>query len=354
MLFKCTIKNSTAEFVLDGYIGTWDTVNSKEFRQQLDALPISVTEINVKINSGGGDVLEGMAIYDMLKNSGKTIKTECYGLAASFGFVLLMAGEKRSMAKNSTLMCHRVSVGAMGDAEQIKNLAEVAEKLENRIKGIIVEQTGQTAEVVDTWFKTGIDKWFDSTEAIDLGIVQDITGEALPEQINPSGLTVAEVYNKFYNKNIQQKIAISMKKEILEKLGLAEGATTEQIEAAVANTVEQLNAANASLSANLEEQSTQVVNSFVESGRIKKEDAEKWVNTLKKNYKEGLELLNSIAAPAPAPAQPISIKNLLQGNTKPEEDRENWSHFDWLKNDSKGFQSLTPEEKAKIKAFKKG
>jgi ATP-dependent protease ClpP protease subunit len=139
MLFKCSYVGDTATFQFDGYIGQYDSVNSKEFKQELDALPNSVTTINVKINSGGGDVLEGMTIYDLLKNSGKTIKTECYGLAASFGFVLFMAGEEREMSKNSTLMAHRVSVGAYGDVEQIRNLAVVAERLENRIKDIVID-----------------------------------------------------------------------------------------------------------------------------------------------------------------------------------------------------------------------
>jgi ATP-dependent Clp endopeptidase proteolytic subunit ClpP len=357
MLFKCSYVGDTATFQFDGYIGQYDSVNSKEFKQELDALPNSVTTINVKINSGGGDVLEGMTIYDLLKNSGKTIKTECYGLAASFGFVLLLAGEERKMSKNSTLMAHRVSVGAYGDVEQIRNLAVVAERLENRIKDIVIEQSGQPKEVVDEWFKTGIDRWFDSSEALELGLVSDITGEALPEQINPNGLTVAEVYNKFYNKNINQKVEKRMKKEILEKLGLAENATTEDVENAVEKALTNLDLANASMAQAVETQAEELVNKSVESGKIKAEDSGKWLNSLKANFKETAELLNSIAEPVKptSPVGAVSIAQMLQNSNKTvqNEDRSNWWYLDWIKNDSKGFQALPPEEQARIKAIKK-
>ena len=123
----------TAEILLYGYIGNWKDTNSKQFISDLKKLEATNEIINVRINSGGGDVFDGITIYNALKNSSSTIHVYIDGLAASMASVIALAGSKIFMSRYAQLMVHRVSGSANGDAEKLRETADLMTELETSL-----------------------------------------------------------------------------------------------------------------------------------------------------------------------------------------------------------------------------
>ncbi|MGB6009191.1 ATP-dependent Clp endopeptidase proteolytic subunit ClpP [Castellaniella sp.] len=111
-------------------------------------------DISLYINSPGGSVYAGMAIYDTMQFVKPAVSTLCTGLAASMGAFLLAAGEKgkRYALPNSRIMIHQPSGGAQGQASDIQIQAKEILSLRERLNGILAERTGQDIEriAVDT------------------------------------------------------------------------------------------------------------------------------------------------------------------------------------------------------------
>lgn len=107
-------------------------------------------DINIYINSPGGSVTAGLAIYDTMQFVTCDVNTYCMGLAASMGAVLLCAGTKgkRYALPNSDIMIHQVSGGAQGQASDVERQVEFMFKLKKRLNGILSHHTGQSVETV--------------------------------------------------------------------------------------------------------------------------------------------------------------------------------------------------------------
>jgi len=131
-------------------------------------------DISLYINSPGGSVTAGMAIYDTMQYIKPDVSTICVGLAASMGSLLLMAGAKgkRSSLPNSKIMIHQPWGGAQGTASdveiQIKELLKTKEKL----NGIISDHTGQKIE--DVIKDTDRDMWMTAVEAKEYGLIDRV------------------------------------------------------------------------------------------------------------------------------------------------------------------------------------
>ncbi|MGM0689019.1 MAG: ATP-dependent Clp endopeptidase proteolytic subunit ClpP [Bacillota bacterium] len=107
-------------------------------------------DINLYINSPGGSVYAGMAIYDTMRYVKPEISTICVGLAASFGAVLLAAGEKgkRFALPNSRIMLHQPAGGAQGQAVDIEIHAREILKIRETLNVILADHTGQSVETI--------------------------------------------------------------------------------------------------------------------------------------------------------------------------------------------------------------
>src|SRR5215217_5947662 len=108
-------------------------------------------DINLYINSPGGVVTAGLAIFDTMQFLTCDVNTYCIGMAASMGAVLLCAGTKgkRYALPNSDIMIHQASGGARGTASDIERTVEFLYKLNRRVKRILAHHTGQPQEKVD-------------------------------------------------------------------------------------------------------------------------------------------------------------------------------------------------------------
>ena len=131
-------------------------------------------DINLYINSPGGSVSAGLAIYDTMQYIKCEVSTICVGLAASMGAFLLAAGAKgkRKALPNAEIMIHQVSGGARGQATDINIQAEQILKLKKRLNEILSERTGQSVERVTR--DTERDNYMSADEARAYGLIDEV------------------------------------------------------------------------------------------------------------------------------------------------------------------------------------
>lgn len=131
-------------------------------------------DISIYINSPGGMVTAGLAIYDTMKLVKPDVCTICVGMAASMGAVLLAAGTKgkRYALPNAEIMIHQPMGGAQGQASDIKITADHILKIRNRLNTILAESTGQPMEVIEK--DTDRDNYMSSEEAAEYGLIDKV------------------------------------------------------------------------------------------------------------------------------------------------------------------------------------
>jgi ATP-dependent Clp protease protease subunit len=164
--------NSAAQLEIFDEIGPWG-VTAKDFNRDLKGVSASV--IDLYINSIGGDVFAGIGIYNQLRASGKTINVKVMGVAASIASVIAMAGTKISMPENSFMMVHNPWTFAMGNADELRDTADVLEKLGNSLTNIYVARTGKTEEEVKALLKA--ESYLSAAEAVELGFADEVIPE---------------------------------------------------------------------------------------------------------------------------------------------------------------------------------
>src|ERR1043165_9982317 len=194
--------DNAAEILLYGFIGAWKDTDSKRFISDFKKLESSNNKINVRINSGGGDVFEGITIYNTLKNSSSEIDVYIDGVAASMASVIALAGKKIFMSRYAQLMIHRVSGSAIGDADTFRETAALMEELEKSLLEIYANKTGKdVAAIQNAWMQSGKDSWFNASEAVQEKLVDEIFDGVIKK--SPKKNQNAEAVWQFYNTQIE-------------------------------------------------------------------------------------------------------------------------------------------------------
>ncbi len=131
-------------------------------------------DIHLYINSPGGSITAGMAIYDTMQYIKPDVSTICIGMAASMGAFLLAAGEKgkRFALPNAEIMIHQPLGGTRGQAEDIKIHAERILKMRDKLNQILSERTGQPLETVEK--DTDRDNFMDPEAALEYGLIDKV------------------------------------------------------------------------------------------------------------------------------------------------------------------------------------
>lgn len=135
-------------------------------------------DISLYINSPGGSITAGMAIYDTMNFIKSNVSTICVGMAASMAAFLLSSGEKgkRYILPNAEVMIHQPLGGAQGQATEIKIAAERILRLKKKLNKILSDNTGKDIDIIDN--DTERDYFMDSNEAVSYGIVDKILKKA--------------------------------------------------------------------------------------------------------------------------------------------------------------------------------
>ena len=151
-----------------------DTVANLVVAQLLFLESEGVKDISIYINSPGGSVYSGLAIFDTMNYLKSDISTLCIGQAASMGALLLCAGAKgkRHVLPNSRVMIHQPLGGFQGQASDIEIHAKEILQLKKKLNNILSKQTGQSEDLIEK--DTDRDNFMDADQAVKYGIVDSI------------------------------------------------------------------------------------------------------------------------------------------------------------------------------------
>lgn len=162
-----------AEILLYDEIGYFG-IRAQDFIRELNA--IAAETIHVRINSPGGNVFDGVAIANALKNHKAHIVAHVDALAASIASVIAVSADEVRIAKNAFLMIHNAWTITIGNAEQLRREAGVLDKIDGTILGAYVAKTGADEDQVRAWLAA--ETWFNADEAEEHGFVDAVDGSS--------------------------------------------------------------------------------------------------------------------------------------------------------------------------------
>jgi ATP-dependent Clp protease protease subunit len=219
----------------------------------------------VRISSGGGHAVEGLTIYNLLRSSGKKITVAIDGLAGSAASVIAMAGDEIRISESALMMIHNSSAGLFGNSEDLREQADVLDKLDHAMAAAYARKSGKPADHWRTEMKT--DRWMTAEETVAAGLADKI--------VEPSKLAAQVKSARSWNElpdevktNLQQRteaaiVDIGMTPEQLQEalnaalaplLGRLEALETRPAPAAETISVEIAPSAAAEVTATLEAQ----------------------------------------------------------------------------------------------------
>ena len=184
----------SAELLIYDVIGDWAGLSARQLVNTLK--DIDADNITVRINSPGGSVFDGIAIYNSLRHHKAKIHVQIEGLAASIASVIAMAGDTVHMAENALLMIHNPFGWVGGDAEELRKMADMLDKTTEVIAQTYGSRCGQELETIKQMMDE--ETWFTAAEAKDNGLIDgvdkpmqiaasfDLSGFARPPQQEPS------------------------------------------------------------------------------------------------------------------------------------------------------------------------
>jgi len=152
----------------------WYAVDAAQLARDLQK--ITTPRINLRINSPGGNVFDGLAIHNMLKAHPATITTHIEGYAASIASIIALAGDTVKIAKNAFFMIHEPWSIIAGDAEELRKEADVLDKLSGALVSTYLEVSGKSEKQIKAWMKE--ETWFNAQAAVDSGFAHEIIGES--------------------------------------------------------------------------------------------------------------------------------------------------------------------------------
>lgn len=179
---------STADLYLYDDIGMWGTT-ANDFKEQL--LSLKSDKINVYINSNGGEVDAGLAIYNLLRrhSAQKTIHID--GIAASMASVIAMAGDKVVMPRTALMFVHKPWTMAAGNADDLRKTADDLNAWESALVAAYTAKTGKTAEFISDMLRE--ERLLSAEEAVELGFADEIDEQAAHEPAAYRGAITARI-----------------------------------------------------------------------------------------------------------------------------------------------------------------
>lgn len=168
--FDMTAKGSTLELAIYDEIGMWG-VNGADFKRALDGFD-NVSEIVLNLHSPGGSVFDGLAIYNQLKNHKASVTVKVDGLAASIASVIAMAGDTIIIPENAFIMVHKPRMPAHGVADELRESADLLDKVETTLVAAYRAKTGVTEDVLAEMLEA--ETWLTGVEAVEQGFADQL------------------------------------------------------------------------------------------------------------------------------------------------------------------------------------
>ena len=208
-------ENGQVAILLYGDVGDGQRVDSGRVVAELMSLQAMYDKIDVRINSCGGDVFSGMAIYTALRNSKADITIYIDGVAASIAGVIALCGKPLYMSPYAKLMLHAVSGGAWGNASDLRDMAVQMEALQGDLAAMIAGRCGMKQEDVLAKYFDEKDHWLSAREALDMKLIDgiyDMAEEPVPTQ------SPEELYTYFNNRLQNQPLKPNNEMGLLDSI----------------------------------------------------------------------------------------------------------------------------------------
>lgn len=234
--------------------GDIDADMAASFARELKALEKTSKVINIRINSEGGSVYHGIAMFNLVRQSPAEIDIYIDGIAASMASAMAMAGRKVYMNKYARLMTHKPSGGAWGTAEDLRQVADEVEACETILKDMYVKKTGLSADEVSAKFLNGKDNFFSAAQAKSAGLIDDTyDGEAVEVEENED---VKALFNKFqvvlsaklegnnkgtFKTNNMKEVSLALWAKLTGALGIVDSANDAAVEKALGKIIDKAN-----------------------------------------------------------------------------------------------------------------
>jgi len=184
--YQINAAKEKAEILIYDDIGDYylDGLSAKAFIKDLKAMP-KAKEINVRINSEGGSVFDGITIHNALKNYQASVNVMIDGLAASIASVIAMAGDTIEMAENAFMMIHDPWLVTAGSADDLRKVAEEMDMIRESLLDTYVKRTGGDKKKISDMMHA--ETWMNAETAMELGFADTLTdARQIAAKIDPA------------------------------------------------------------------------------------------------------------------------------------------------------------------------
>lgn len=188
------MRGKTAEVLLYEDIGGFFGITADMFIKEIKQLK-DVSTINLRINSNGGNVFDGLAIYNYLKSSQSRVEVDIDGVAASIASIIAMAGDEIRMAENGWMMIHDPWIVTGGTSDELRKTADTMDGIRQSLLDTYVSRTGGDVNQISAMMKE--ETWLNASDAAEFGFT-DQTVE---------GMAIAASVHKDWFKNIPEPLA---------------------------------------------------------------------------------------------------------------------------------------------------
>lgn len=224
--FNIIEDGGTGTILLYGDISEWkEDVSPAKIFSELKEAEGKYEEISIRVNSYGGEVYAGIAIFNALRNSQAKITIYIDGIAASMASVIALCGKPVYMSKYARLMLHGVSGGSWGTRKNLEKTIEEMEVLEDTLAKMYATKTGRDVDEIKETYFDGSDHWLTAQEALDYGFIDGIYDA---EPLLTSNPTNDDIYETFINRLIEPQNKKNMNLEELKKRALFKDAATDE------------------------------------------------------------------------------------------------------------------------------
>lgn len=347
-----------AEMKMYGSIGEWGKVRAEDFIDKIaDVKAKGYEKLKLKINSGGGSQIEGIAIMSQMGTKEIFIHGVVEGMAASMACIILQGCHKRSMVKAGRLMVHQGAGGVFGSANYIRDYADLVDSMNKTLAEILAKRSKRDVQyILDNWMKEGKDTWFSAKEALEEGLIDEIIeGNVVPLEKEQASLMELAAH---YQSQLDTNENLMNKEELIKLFGLKADATEAEVKAAVEAAAKKVTVEppkKEDTAANADK--TLLIDGLASLAKERGAD-EKLIASIKKvaaiDYQAGVEMLPAAkTGEEKTPSVNELIAALKGGSSEVAADRKNWKLSDWMEKDSQGLHALAKDKPAEyIKLFK--
>lgn len=313
-----------------------------------------VTDLDLLINTPGGDVVAGLAMYDLNKACGLNIDCLVTGMCASMGTVVMLSGNQLPMATpGALLMFHKPKAGEVGEASKLRESADLLDKMEARVLAIYCEAFDMEEGEAKKLMKPGVNKWMTAKEAEDNGIIRGIAERPAQGQNAPANLTkpnarmsAADAFAKYFTtQTTTEKPNMKLTQTTLDKLKLTASSNDADFETAIAKMIADKEAAELKVTALEREKKAEnknravmLVDKAIASRLITAAEKDEYVTEAENNY-AFVEKAFAKMKPAGGITSKLKVENgetvADTGDFQMTDAEKKYSFRDWEKKNSK-------------------